>query len=96
MVLYQHPGGRLSLLLMNSLCVVFLRLRQMDTSRKEAVQRGIVHLQQRFYICTENGKVASVLPTLFAICCILFPFSFPPVTDQFIAGIELVADRRML
>uniref|UniRef100_A0A8V0Z8W1 Transcriptional regulating factor 1 n=1 Tax=Gallus gallus TaxID=9031 RepID=A0A8V0Z8W1_CHICK len=35
-------------------------LRQMDTSRKEAVQRGIVHLQQRFYICTENGKSKTV------------------------------------
>lgn len=60
----------------------------MDASRKEAVQRGIVHLQQRFHICTENGKVISVLSIVFFICCILFPFIFPPVPDQLIADIE--------
>lgn len=47
----------------------------MDASRKETVQRGIVHLQQRFYICTENGKVISVLSVagvFFAFCSVLF------------------------
>lgn len=59
----------------------------MDASRKEAVQRGIVHLQQRFHICTENGKVISVLSIIFPICCILFPFIFPLVPDKLTAGI---------
>lgn len=44
----------------------------MDTSRKEAVQRGIVHLQQRFHICTENGKVISVL----SIAGVFFPLLY--------------------
>lgn len=50
----------------------------MDASRKEAVQRGIVHLQQRFHICTENGKVISVLSVVFSIavfCSLHFPSS---------------------
>lgn len=63
----------------------------MDTSRKEAVQRGTVHLQQRFYICTENGKVVSVL----LIVCFQLLHSAPlhlPLT----AGIDAAAGRRVL
>lgn len=49
----------------------------MDTSRKEAVQRGIVHLQQRFWFCTENGNVTSILSMVSSICSILFHSVFP-------------------
>lgn len=52
----------------------------MDTSRKETVQRGIVHLQQRFHICTENGKVISVLSiagVFFSLLLYAGPLHFP-------------------
>lgn len=39
----------------------------MDTSGKEAVQRGIVHPQQRFHSCTENGKVNCFFHLLYSV-----------------------------
>lgn len=54
----------------------------MDSSRKETVQRGIVHLQQRFHICTENGKVIYVLSIavwffFFSLLLYSVPLQFP-------------------
>lgn len=70
----------------------------MDTSRKETVQRGIVHLQQRFHICTENGKVIPVLSiagVFFPFCSMQVLFIFPPVLDQLVAGIEAAVVTRI-
>lgn len=51
----------------------------MDTSREETVQRGIVHLQQRFHICTENGMVISVpsVAGFFFLLLYSVPLHFP-------------------
>lgn len=56
----------------------------MDASRKETIQRGTVHLQQRFHICTENGKVISI-PSIAAIFFLLLssgPLHFPSSARQ--------------